>query len=331
MSPPRDTDTAVAVLLAPGERPPDGLDSVAALAHVALADNPASLARALDGAQVLFAWDFRSRLLAGAMPHTRSLRWIHAGSVGVDAVLVDEVVAGDIVVTNTRGVFERPIAEYVLALILMFAKDLHGTLALQRERRWRHRETEAIGGRRVVVLGAGGVTREVAPLLRAAGMRVDVVGRTARADEAGLGLVHATADADELLAGADYVVVALPLTGETRGYLDARRIGLLAPRARVINIGRGPLIDEDALLSALQEGRIAGAALDVFVQEPLPSEHPFWTMDQVVVSPHMCGDLVGWERAVVEGFAENLRRWQRGEPLLNVIDKQRLHGVPGRG
>jgi phosphoglycerate dehydrogenase-like enzyme len=317
-------DTTVAVLLAHGQAPPDGLETVSDLARVIPADDPASLTRALDHAEVLFVWDFRSWLLAGAWTHATSLRWIHTGSVGVDAVLLDEVVTGDVVVTNTRGVFERPIAEYVLALILTFAKDLHRTLALQHERRWVHRETEVVEGRRVVVLGAGGVAREVVPLLRAAGMSVRVVGRSARLDDPGLGQVFATGDVDGLLGDADFVVVALPLTAETRGYLDARRIALLGPGARVINVGRGPLIAQDDLLAALETGQIAGAALDVFTEEPLAPDHPFWTMDGVIVSPHMSGDRRGWERAVVEGFAENLRRWQRGEPLLNVIDKQRL-------
>jgi phosphoglycerate dehydrogenase-like enzyme len=320
-------DTTVAVLLAHGETPPDGLDAVSALADVSVADDAATLARALDRAEVLFAWDFRSRLLAAAWPHVRSLRWIHAGSVGVDAVLLDEVVAGDVVVTNTRGVFERPIAEYVLALILLFAKDLHGTLALQREHRWVHRETEPLTGRRVVVLGAGGVARELVPLLRAAGMEVQVVGRTARADDPDLGRVLATTEVDELLTGADFVVVALPLTAETRGYLDARRIALLHRGARIINVGRGPLVDEEALLGALRARAIAGAALDVFAEEPLPPAHPFWSMDGVIVSPHMSGDRIGWERAVVECFVENLRRWQNGDELVNVIDKHGLRGL----
>jgi phosphoglycerate dehydrogenase-like enzyme len=323
------SDTAVAVLLARGQSPPDGLDAVSDLARVTLADDPASLARALEGADALFVWDFRSRLLAGAWRHAASLRWIHTGSVGVDAVLLDEVVAADVVVTNARGVFERPIAEYVLGLILMFAKDLHGTLALQSERHWLHRETELIEQRRVVVLGAGGVARALAPLLRAVGMEVQVVGRTARADDPHLGQVFAGSESDELLTDADFVVVALPLTAETRGYLDARRLALLRPGARVINVGRGPLIVEDALLAALQTGQIAGAALDVFTEEPLPPDHPFWSRDDVIVSPHMSGDRLGWERAVVQGFAENLRRWQQGTPLQNVVDKQRLrHPAP---
>ncbi len=319
-------DTSVAVLLAKGEAPPDGLDLVSPLADVHLVDDAATLAEALRRADVMFVWDFRSGLLRTAWPEDCSVRWIHTGSIGVEVVLVDPVLEGDIVLTNTRGVFERPIAEYVLGLILMFAKDLRGTLARQRERRWEHRETETIDGARVVILGAGGVAREVAPLLRAAGMEVQVVGRTARTGDSGLGDVRAGMEVDELLPGADFVVVALPLTSETQGYLDGRRIWLLSPRARIVNIGRGPLIDEDALLAALRSGAIAGAALDVFATEPLPPEHPFWAMDQVVVSPHMSGDRIGWEREVVSRFADNLRRWLAGEELRNVVDKRGLRG-----
>lgn len=315
---------SVGVILAPGEPPPDGLELIAELADVCLVDDAATLASALSEAEVLFAWDFRTRLLSQPWPSASTVRWIHAGSVGVDAVLVDRVVGGEVVVTNTRGVFERPIAEYVLALVLAFAKDLPTTLELQRQRRWVHRESEVVEGRRVVILGAGGVARALAPLLRAAGMEVAVVGRTAREGDSALGSVRATADVEALLPRADFVVVALPLTSETREYLDEHRLGLMHPGARLINVGRGALVDEAALVAGLQSGRIAGAALDVFATEPLPPEHPFWTMDRVIVSPHMSGDRLGWERAVVECFAENLRRWDAGEELLNVVDKRRL-------
>jgi phosphoglycerate dehydrogenase-like enzyme len=324
-------DTSVAVLLAKGEPPPDGLELVSALADVHLVDDATTLALALPRTDVLFVWDFRSDLLRTPWPVDSSVGWIHTGSIGVDAVLVDPVIERDIVVTNTRGVFERPIAEYVLGLILIFAKDLRGTLALQQQQRWEHRETETIHGARVLILGAGGVAREVAPLLRAAGMEVQVVGRTARTGDSALGDVRASADVNLLLPTADYVVLALPLTSETRGYLDRRRIGLLSPRARIINIGRGPLLDEDALLAALRSQAIAGAALDVFATEPLPPEHPFWTMDRVIVSPHMSGDLIGWERAAVALFADNLRRWLAGEELNNLVDKRGLRGLAEAG
>jgi phosphoglycerate dehydrogenase-like enzyme len=319
----------VAVLLAKGEAPPDGLELVSALADVHLVDDATTVAEALRRADVMFVWDYRSDLLRTAWPDDSSVRWIHAGSIGVEAVLVDPVLERDIVVTNTRGVFERPIAEYVLGLILMFAKDLRGTLELQRERRWAHRETETIAGARVLVLGAGGVAREVAPLLRAAGMEVQVVGRTARIGDGSLGDVRASIEVDELLPGADFVVLALPLTPGTRGYLDRQRLGLLRPEARIVNIGRGALVDEDALVAALRDGAIAGAALDVFATEPLPPEHPFWTMDRVVVSPHMSGDVIGWERDVVARFAGNLQRWLAGERLHDVIDARGVHGPRG--
>jgi phosphoglycerate dehydrogenase-like enzyme len=319
-------DTSVAVMLAKGQPPPDGIDLVSALADVHLVDDATSFGQALRRADVLFVWDFRSDLMEPAWPEDHSLRWIHTGSIGVDAVLTDQVVESDVVLTNTRGVFERPIAEYVLALILVFAKDLHGTFTRQREKRWEHRATEVIDGTRVLILGAGGVAREVAPLLRAVGMKVDVVGRTARSGDPALGDVHASAEVDGLLPGADFVVLALPLTSQTRGYLGARRLGLVRPGARIVNVGRGALLDEGALLAALRRGAIAGAALDVFATEPLPPEHPFWAMDQVLVSPHMAGDRIGWQRDAVAGFADNLRLWRAGEELQNIVDKRLLRG-----
>jgi phosphoglycerate dehydrogenase-like enzyme len=314
----------VAVLLADAAEPPPGLEQVRDHAEVRLVDNAPALIRALERAEILFAWDFRSTLLRSAWPHAGRLRWIHAGSTGVDAVLLEEVVASDVVVTNTRGVFERPIAEYVLGLILMFAKDLRRTLGLRDRREWHHRETEMLAGRRVLVLGAGGVGREIVRLLRAVGMEVEAVGRVARENDPELGQVHALAGADGLLAQTEFLVLALPLTEQTRGVLDGRRLALLPAHARIINVGRGPLLDEAALLDALRSGQVAGAALDVFEREPLPPAHSFWSMDNVIVSPHMSGDRIGWQQAVVAGFAENLRRWRAGEPLLNVVEKDRF-------
>jgi phosphoglycerate dehydrogenase-like enzyme len=321
--------TPVAVLVADADYPPAGLELLGALAEPRLADSANSLVRALDGAEVLFAWDFRSALLRGAWPHAGALRWIHTGSVGVDAVVSAEVAASDVVVTNTRGVFERPIAEYVLGLLLLFVKDLPRTIALQRRREWRHRETEMLGGRRALILGAGAIARELARLLHAVGIAVDAVGRTARDGDPDFGHVHPASDVDLLLPSADFVILALPLTAETHGFFGADRLARMKPGARIVNVGRGALIDEEALLAALESGRLAGAALDVFASEPLPDEHPFWAMEQVVVSPHMAGDRIGWQQAAVEMFAANLRRWRAGEPLAHVVDKHRFRLAGG--
>ncbi len=292
----------------------DRLNDEAELIVVRTADE---FRMAQHDAEVLFLADFRTTLLKGVGPGR--LRWIHTGSIGVDVLLTDEIVHGDVVVTNTRGVFERPIAEWVLGVLLMFAKDIRGTIELQRERRWVHRETEPILGRRVLVLGPGPVGRETALLLRAAGMEVTVVGRTAREDPE-LGAIAAFADLDDLLAAADDVVLALPLTAETRGLFDARRLARMRAGARLVNVGRGGSVVERDLVDALNAGRLGAAALDVFEQEPLPADSALWGMDNVLVSPHMSGDLVGWTAAVVDRFAENLRRWKAGEPLRDVVD-----------
>jgi phosphoglycerate dehydrogenase-like enzyme len=223
------------------------------------------------------------------------------------------------VVTISRGVCERPIAEWVLAVLLMFAKDLRRTLEFQRAARWVHREAEPLDGRRVLLLGPGPVGREITTLLRAAGMIVDVVGRSDREDPV-LGLVHAISQLDRLLPAADDVVLALPLNDSTRETIDARRLALMRRGARLVNVGRGALVDETALLAAARDRHLDAVALDVFEQEPLPAEHPFWTLDNVLVSPHMSGDLVGWRERVVDRFAANLRRWINGEPLVDVVD-----------
>jgi phosphoglycerate dehydrogenase-like enzyme len=157
---------------------------------------------------------------------------------------------------------------------------------------------------------------------------VTVVGRTAREGDGALGDVRSVAELDALLAEADDVVLALPLTGDTKGFLDAGRIARMRPGARLVNIGRGALVDDDALIAALREGRVAAAGLDVFDPEPLPREHPYWEMEQVVVSPHMSGDFAGWEDEAIDLFARNLRRWQAGEPLRDVVDKATFATAP---
>jgi phosphoglycerate dehydrogenase-like enzyme len=282
------------------------------------------LREAQPSAEILLLADFRSELLRRVGPS--GLRWIHTSSIGVDALLTGAIIDSGVVVTNSRGVFERPMAEWVLGVLLLFAKDLRRTLDLQKEARWLHRESETIAGRRVLLLGPGAVGQETAALLRAAGMSVDVVGRRARDNDPVLGTVHRIDELDRLLPQADAVVLALPLTEATRGILDAERLARTRRGVRVVNVGRGALVDEGALIDALRDGHVSAAALDVFAREPLPPDHPFWAMDNVLVSPHMSADAVGWREAVVDGFAGNLRRWVDGRPLANVVDL-RDHGA----
>jgi phosphoglycerate dehydrogenase-like enzyme len=247
---------------------------------------------------------------------------VHIASAGVDRLLFPDLVEGNTIVTNSRGVFDEPIAEYVLGLVLAFAKDLHTTVRLQGERRWRHRETERITGARALVAGTGPIGRAIGRRLAAAGLRVSGAGRTARAADPDLGTVHPMERLPEALADADYVVLAAPLTADTRNMIDAAALARMKPSARLINVGRGQLVAEDDLIGALRAGRIAGAALDVFVDEPLAPSSPLWTMPNVIVSPHMSGDAAGWREELVRLFTENLDRFVHGRDLRNVVDKR---------
>jgi phosphoglycerate dehydrogenase-like enzyme len=233
-----------------------------------------------------------------------------------------ELDASDTVVTNARGIFDQPIAEYVAALVLAVAKDLPRTLAYQRERVWRHRETRRVAGTRACVVGSGPIGRAIARTLKALDVTTALVGRVPRTG------VHGPDDLDRLISRADWVIAAAPLTEQTYGMFDARRFGVMQPSARFINVGRGQLVVEEALAEALRKRWIAGAALDVFRQEPLGPDSPLWQVPDLLVSPHMSGDTVGCQDELGAQFLALYERWAAGEPLLNVVDKNRGY-VPG--
>jgi phosphoglycerate dehydrogenase-like enzyme len=279
----------------------------------------------LRGADVLFVDDFRTTAIPAAWFAADRLSWLHVGATGVDAVLFDELIASDVIVTNTRGVFDSAIAEYVLAQILNFAKDLPESLRLQREHIWRHRESERIADASVLIVGTGSIGRATARLLRAVGMRVRGLGRRAREDDPDFGTVATDLYAE--LPAADYVVAVAPLTPQTRNMFDSRAFTNFTPHARFINVGRGESVVTDDLVTALRTGLLAGAALDVVDPEPLPPGHALWDLPNVHLTPHNSGDFAGWRREITAAFAENFRKWIDGRPLDNVVDK-RLGYVP---
>jgi phosphoglycerate dehydrogenase-like enzyme len=318
----------VLAVLCGDQHPPD-MQAIEQAATVRYTD-AGGLAEALVGADALFVYDFLSTAVPGAWPSADRLRWLHIASAGVDPVMFPALRASDVVLTNSKGVFDDSIAEYVLGLVLAFAKGFARSLDLQRENRWQHRESERIAGRAALVVGTGGIGRSIARLLRAAGLRVSGAGRTARAGDPDFGTVHATSELAEHLPEADYVIAVAPLTEQTKGLFDARAFAAMKPSARFINVGRGELVVTSDLVAALRSGRLAGAALDVFETEPLPVDSPLWTLNEVLVSPHMSGDFVGWRSTLVELFTENFQLWLAGRPLNNVVDKQ-LGYVPSVG
>lgn len=277
---------------------------------------------ALQGADVLLAWDFTSDALPSAWSAADRLQWVHVAAAGVDKFLFPELVAGETLVTNSRGVFDDAMAEWVLGAVLLFAKDLRATLEYQRAHEWRHRETERIGGRTALIVGAGSIGRACARLLSAAGLHVRGVGRRARPGDADFADIVATDDLDDVLGEADYVVITAPLTEQTNRLFDAARLRRMKPAARLINVGRGPIVVTDDLVAALHEGVIGGAALDVFEQEPLPPGSPMWDTPGLLVSPHMCGDYIGWLDTLADVFTDNFERWREGKPLRNLVDKK---------
>ncbi|MFR9673801.1 D-2-hydroxyacid dehydrogenase [Streptomyces sp. TR06-5] len=307
------------VLVLDAEPLPD-LSRIGDRARVVHADEK-TLAERLPEADVLLVWDFLSDAVREAWPGDGPRPgWVHTPSAGVDRLL-PELSGSDTVITNARGVFDQPIAEYVTGLVLALAKDFHGSWELQRTRTWRHRETFRVGGSRAVVVGSGPIGRKIGRTLMALGVTVDLVGRTEREGDPDFGRVHATDHMPTLLAGADWVVCVAPLTDASRGMFDARAFARMKPGAHFVNVGRGQHVVEEDLLEALRAGRIAGAALDVFHSEPLPADSPLWDAPGLLVSPHMSGDTLGWRDDLAVQFLDNFDRWHAGEPLHNVVDK----------
>jgi len=316
----------VLVLGATEAAPPPGLPETATGAAYDFADDEAALRAALPTADAIFHWDDRTAMLRAAWPTARHLRWIHAAGVGVEWSIFPELIESDVVLTNCRGVFDETMPEYVLALLLGLAKELRATVDDQRARRWRHRPLSTLRGRRATVVGVGTIGRATARLLAAVGMHVVVVGRTER-DDPELGRIRASTDLAGILRATDALVLVTPLTAETRGLIDRAALAALPAGAWLVNIGRGAVVDEEALIDALRAGRLGGAALDVFETEPLPSDHPLWELPSVIVSPHIGGDAEGWLGWFTAAFVRELERFIAGRPLANVVDK-RLGYVP---
>jgi glyoxylate/hydroxypyruvate reductase A len=275
----------------------------------------ASAAAIAEDVEVLFAWKFPPALYARA----RSLRWLQAMGAGVDWALAD--VPARVTITRAPGVFGPWMAEYVAGWCLWVTQRMAAYRTAQAERRWLDTVwPERLGGKTLAVIGLGEIGREIARVARALGMEVVGVSRSGRAVR-GVRRVWTMRDAARAIREAHFVVIVLPLTSSTRGAIGAPALAAMRPDAWLLNIGRGPVVDEAALQEALAARRIAGAVLDVFAREPPPADHPFWGMDNVVITPHVAGPSVPEEIAPV--FNDNLARYLAGRPLRHVVDRQR--------
>jgi phosphoglycerate dehydrogenase-like enzyme len=299
-------------LLAP---PPDGVRFVVGWEESAFEGAPAPDA-------LLDCWAGPTRI-AAALRRAPRLRWIHARSAGLDHVLLPEVVGHPAVLTNGRGAFSPALAEFVLAALLFFVKDLRRLLALQAASAWEPFDSQRLEGRTVGIVGYGDIGRAIASRLAPLGVKVLAL-RRRPGRSAGDALVSESFPPEgllDLVSRADDVVVALPLTPGTNGFVDRAAIAAMKPTAVLVNVGRGPTVDEGALVEALQAGRIRGAALDVFEAEPLPPGHPLWRLPNVLLSPHCADHVPGWVDEAMRVFLRQLERFRRGEPLADVADK----------
>ena len=278
-------------------------------------------------AEVVMALSLRPEQFQAA----EKLRWIHSPAAAVHQLLFPELVNSDVILTNGREVHGPVVAEHVIALIFALAKQLPQAVRLQQKHLWgqeaiwqgcpRPRE---VAGATLGLVGLGSIGREVAKGASALGMRVIATReQPEQGNPEGVEQVFASSQIEALLAQSDYVVLSPPLTPATRGLMNAARLAVMKAEAFLINVGRGPLVDEAALARTLREKKIGGAALDVFEEEPLPSDSPLWDLENLLITPHTAGLTEKmWERqyAIV---SENLRRFLASEPLLFVVDKKK--------
>jgi len=293
------------------------------LTRVQKADDPHDDADRVRDAEIVFLWEHAGNRFRDCWPHAHTLRWVQSGSAGVEKLLFPALAQSPVVLTNSRGLYAEPLAEFVLFCVLFFAKNFGFLERHRRARQWQRYHPAELHGATLGIVGFGGTGRATARLAKAFGMKVLALKRRPGA-AAGQDLVDHLVPREarrELLAESDYVVNALPLTAETAGYFDETAFGSMKTAACFINVGRGGTVDEQALIRALREGRIAGAGLDVFQQEPLPAGSELYTLPNVIVSPHSADLTDRYPPRSARFFLENLKRYVSGQPLLNVVDK----------
>ena len=297
-------------------------DELLAMIRKAAGSHPVVLAHTEEdlraqGADAVVLYGRLPERLWDAFPR---LRWLQSGSAGVEGQLYPAFVESDVILTNAKGIHAPYCAEHAFALLLGLTRGLQHYVRDQDARQWRGHQLIEIGGWTLGLIGLGGFGREMAQ--RGKGFRMHVIGCDPYCTDLPPHVDEQLSDLDDLLRCSDVVMLACPHTPETHHLLDARALSLLKPTAYLISVTRGGVVDEAALIEALQEERIAGAGLDVFEQEPLPEESQLWDLDNVILTPHAAGRSQNRPRPTIELFCDNIRRFLEGRPLRNVVDKR---------
>jgi phosphoglycerate dehydrogenase-like enzyme len=286
-----------------------------------LASDPSAGVVAKDAAAILH-WSGTREMLREAFLQCERLRWVHSRWAGLDNLLFPELVNSDVILTNGKGVFSPSLGEFALTAILYFAKDIPRMRRNQSARNWDPFDVEMIAGKALGIVGYGDIGRAVATRAHAMGMRILATKRHPPAvSDPLIERYYRLAELREMLSGCDYIVVAAPLTEETQHMISSAEFAAMKPQAVVVNLGRGAVIDEEAMVRALREKRIRGAGLDVFECEPLPQHSALYEMENVLLSPHCADHIPGWTEDAMWFFLEQYARFEKNEPLLNSVDK----------
>jgi phosphoglycerate dehydrogenase-like enzyme len=317
----------VVVISAPDPRTARYLAPLAEVADISVSADPLELEALLPQAEVVvFGLAHKPLDLAALWKHARTVRWLHSLSAGVEGTLFPALIRSSVPFTNARGVFKRSLAEFAVLGALFHFKKVRRLIENQRARQWLDLDVGLLRDRVMGIVGYGEIGRECALLGHALGMRIHALRRNPERS-AGDVIPERIFKPDGLhlmLSAIDVLVCAAPLTRETHHLIADRELEAMRPSALVINVGRGPVIDEAALIRALLNRRIGGAALDVFEQEPLPHDSPLWGMENVLISPHAADHTVDpdWLQLTVACFIENFHRYRSGQPLENLVDKR---------
>jgi phosphoglycerate dehydrogenase-like enzyme len=287
-------------------------------------NNVEAFQKSAADANIIFSWSIGGKLLQDVFAMTPRARWIHSRAAGLDTVLFPALVESPVPLTNGRGVFSESLGEFAVTAALYFAKDLRRMIRSQEAGVWEQFDIEPLEGSTMGIVGYGDIGRAIAKRAKALGMKVLALRRRPQ-QSAGDPLVDTVYPPErklDMLAACDYIAAAAPLTAETRGMIGEPEFLVMKKNAVIMNLGRGPVIDEKALVSALEEGRIKGAALDVFDREPLPAGHPFYRLKNVLLSPHCADHTPGWLEDAMRFFLQQFERFRNGEPLHNIVDKK---------
>jgi phosphoglycerate dehydrogenase-like enzyme len=320
--------TNLLVISSPGHEALRGLAPLRDLSEISVSGDEAELEKLAPGAEVLLLTPFarESVSLERIWKRAPSVRWIHSLSTGVENILFPELIESSVPLTNARGVFKRALAEFAVLGTLFHYKKARRLIENQRRHEWDNFHVKSANERVMGILGYGEIGRECALLAKGLGMRICALRRSPEksANDPLLDRMFKAQELHEMLALVDVLVCAAPLTRETRHMIGEAQFKAMKPTAIVINVGRGPVIDQAALIHALQSGQIGGASLDVFEEEPLAATSPLWDMENVLISPH-CTDHSedpDWLTLSVRFFVENFARYRQGEALENVVDKK---------